>query len=98
MLVCLILGVLWYQDNEQAVSDKGRLEELNEAYMVKVDSLKISLFERLKDIHSLEEQLDNQPKAKIIYVKINTQLSSIDTLDSGELFGFFSGFNTGDNQ
>ena len=98
MLVCLILGVLWYQDNEQAVSDKDRLEELNEAYAVKIDSLKISLFERLKDSHSLETQLDSQIKTEVIYVQVNTQLSSIDTLDSVELFEFFSGLNTGDNQ
>ncbi len=97
-LICFILGILWLQDNDSAKTEEGRLKGLNEGHTAKIDSLKLSMSEMIKDIRSLEEQLDSQPKIEVINVQVINQVNSVDTLNSGELFEFFTEFGTGDNQ
>lgn len=98
VLICSILGLLWLQDNNSANIDKKRLESLNEAITAKFDSVNTLLFEKSNKLDSLVVEFENQPKAETIYVKVNNQIISIDTLSPSELSKFFTEFNTADNQ
>lgn len=97
-LLCSILALLWLLDNNSANIDKKHLESLNEAITAEFDSVNTLLFEKSNKLDSLVVEFENQPKAKTIYVKVNNEIISIDTLSSNELSRFFSEFNSRGNQ